>query len=108
MICLKKAYFAKYNKDTLRNAVLKIEKLKEDGATPIEYDIFVKINCSDEDVEKIFYEGTIIGFDSIADFGLGSISDNNGVWQCIELSGKTIKILIYTAGTSTILYYSVY
>ena len=59
MICLKKAYFAKYNKDTLRNAVLKIKKLKEDGATPIEYDIFVKINCSDEDVEKIFYEGTV-------------------------------------------------
>ena len=106
MINLKKACFAKYSKENLYNAILKIKKLTENGATQIEYNIITEIFCSDNDVEKIFSKGTIIDYNKIAVYGLNSISNNIGVWQCIMLSTNSKKVLIYTAGTSDILYYS--
>lgn len=92
---------------TLHDAILKIDNLRQSNATPIEYDTLIEHLCSEEDIQKVFSYGSIISIDPIVPFGLSSIADDRGIWKCIKLSTGSKEVLVYTAGTSEILYYSI-
>lgn len=103
---MNKAYFAKYQTITLRDAELKINKIRQLNATQIAYDIIAECFCSIADIEKMFEQGSIINMNNIYSYGVYSVTDTNNIWHCIKLSTGTKNILIYTSGTSYILYYS--
>lgn len=103
---MNKAYFAKYHKMTLRDAALKINKIKQHNATQITYEIIAEYFCSEADIEKMFEQGSIIDMYDMYAYGACSVADTNNIWHCIKLTTGTKSILIYTSGTSYILYYS--
>ena len=91
----------------LDNAIIAIEKLLKLGSTPIEYTVIMEYFCSIEDIQNLFLNGKLDIIKPIAEAGINSIIDNAGVWQCIKLVSTKVDVVIYTAGSSDVLYYSV-
>lgn len=104
---MNKAYFAKYKKMNLDNAISAIENLVKLGSIPVEYTVITECFCSVEDIQNIFLNGKIDNIKPIAEAGINSTIDNTGVWQCIKLSSTKVDVIIYTSGSSGVLYYSV-
>lgn len=104
---LNKAYFVKYKKMNLDNAIIAVEKLLKFGSTPIEYTVIMEYFCSIEDIQNLFLNGKLDIIKPIAEAGINSTIDNTGVWQCIKLVSTKVDVVIYTAGSSDVLYYSV-
>lgn len=104
---MNKAYFAKYIKNTsMDSAINLIQHLNEESAIPIEYDIIAEVKCDRKQIEHVFENGSIATMPSIAMLGTQSIQNSKGVWHCIVLSGPKESLVIYTCGTSDLLYYS--
>ena len=104
---MNKSYFAKYKKMNLDHAILAVEKLVKLGSIPIEYKVITEHFCSVEDIQNVFLNGKIDNIKPIAESGIKSKMDSTGVWQCIKLSSEKVEVLIYTGGSSGVLYYSV-
>ena len=104
---MNKAYFAKYIKDTsIDSAINKIQRLKKQSATPIEYNTIAEVKCDKKQIENVFKMGSITNIPSIAFLGTKSIQNSKGIWHCIVLSDPKKSLVIYTCGTSDLLYYS--
>lgn len=102
------ALFAKYNQKTeIANAIKKIDDLKKSGATPIVYDVLAECVCSEDELNGIFLCGSIEYIADAFDWAILSTENSNGIWQCIKLTCEPISVLIFTAGTSDLLYYSI-
>lgn len=105
---MKRAIFAKYHRnDTLSNAKRTIKYLSRSGATPTAYTVFHEQLCSHADIVRVFEAGSLFELRELSQFGLGSSIDENGVWRCINIFSSEESVLIYTAGSSFIMYYSV-
>ena len=105
---MKKAYFAKYNKNlSLASAIEKIKNLEENGCVPIEYEVLAEIKCCQKKIKKIIESGSINGISEIAILGIRSIQNDKGTWECIVLDGPDESLTLYTGGTSEVMYYSI-
>ena len=105
---MKRAIFAKYHRnDTLSNAKRTIKYLSLSGATPTAYTVFHEQLCSHADIVRVFEAGSLFELRELSQLGLGSSIDENGVWRCINIFSPEESVLIYTAGSSFIMYYSV-
>ena len=103
-----KVCFAKYNKNlSLNSAIAKIKELEEKGCIPIEYKIIAEIECDQMRIKRIIESGSINGISEIALLGIKSVQNDKGIWQCIVLDGPTESLIIYTGGTSEVMYYSI-
>ena len=105
---MKCAIFAKYHQsETFLSACSTIRRLSLNGATPVPYRVFHEHLCSHEDLVRTFEEGSIATINTLFHLGRKSVTDNDSVWCCIKFSSPENSLLIYTAGTSDILYYSI-
>ena len=105
---MKYAIFAKYHKNkSFLSARTTIKRLLLHGATPIPYQVIHEHLCSHECLVRTFEEGSIATINTLFHLGQESVADNDGVWYCIKLSSPEGSLLIYTAGSSDILYYSI-
>ena len=91
----------------LSDAILKIDKLKRSNATQIAYEVIIDFFCSESDLQRVFEKGSIADLTDVFVFGCYSVGDDNNVWHCIKLSTKSKEALIYTSGTSDVLYFSI-
>ena len=104
---MQKACFAKYCKKlSLDKAIKKIETLMIQGSTPIEYEMIIEIECNTDCLQKIIETGSINIDSRIAPWGIRSVQTPKGVWQCIKMKDKGQELLLFTAGSADILYYS--
>lgn len=105
---MKYAIFAKYHKNkSFLSARATISSLSLNGATPVPYRVIHEHLCSHEYLVRTFEEGSIAVINTLFHFGQKSVTDNDSVWCCIKLSSPEESLLIYTAGSSDILYYSI-
>ena len=103
-----KVCFARYSKGmSLGSAVSKIKSLKEKACIPIEYTVIAEIDCGQKQIDRVLESGSIGGISEIALVGIRSVQSNNGIWQCIVLHGPNKSLIVYTGGTSEVLYYSI-
>ena len=103
-----KACFARYNKTiSLNSVVAKIKSLEEKACIPIEYTIVAEIDCDQTQIDRVIESGSISVISEIALVGIRSVQSNNGIWQCIVLHGPNQSLIVYTGGTSEVLYYSI-
>lgn len=102
------AVFAKYRKGlNITQAVEILNRLFKNGATPIRYSVCCVYPCSHEELHFLFEKGSITVINAIANQGIKSITDASGVWACIKLISYSEELIIYTAGSSEIMYYSI-
>ena len=105
---MKRAIFAKYHiNDTLSSAKRTIKCLSHGGAMPIAYTVFHKQLCTHAEIARIFKAGSIVELSELSPLGINSLIDENGAWRCINIISPKESVLIYTAGSSFIMYYSV-
>ena len=105
---MKRAIFAKYHRnDTLSNAKRTIKCLSHGGAVPIAYTVFHEQLCTHAEIARIFKTGSIVELSELSQLGINSLIDEAGVWRCINIISSKESVLIYTAGSSYIMYYSV-
>ena len=105
---MRQAIFAKYHKGlSISEAYRCIEHLYTEGATPFEYNVLYHHYCTNEELSRLLQVGSIIIFPQISHCGMFSMPDEGGIWRCIMLSTMAINVLVYTAGSADILYYSV-
>ena len=104
---MQKACFAKYCRNlSLDRAIRKIETLITQGSTPIEYETVVEIECNTDCMQKIIAAGSINIDSKTASWGIRSIQNSKGVWQCIKIKNEERELLLFTEGSANILYYS--
>ncbi len=102
------AVFAKYHKGlNLTQAAETLNCLFTNGATPISYSVCYVHSCSHEDLLFLFKKGSITVISAIAKQGINSVADASGIWSCIKIISNSEELIIYTAGSSEIMYYSI-
>ena len=105
---MNKTYFAKYNKDlSIDAAITKINTLKGNGSTPIEYNTFAEVKCEQKTIQDILTNGTINEIYDVSILGIYSVQSSKGVWQCIAFNSPIATLIVYTGGSSEVLYYSI-
>lgn len=101
------AIFAKYQKGiSLQHAHKIINELASKGARPISYLVYCESVCDRSDISLLFEKGSTTCLKTIATQGVYSVANSKGIWSCIQLSSNMESLLIYTAGSSDIMYYS--
>lgn len=105
---MEQSVFAKYHKGlNLSQASKILNCLFANGSTPISYSVCCVHSCSHEELHFLFKKGSIAAINAIANQGINSITDAFGIWSCIKLISNSEELIIYTAGSSEIMYYSI-
>jgi len=101
------ALFKKYTESlNFDQAIENIERLKSIRATPMNYIATLKLECSRAVLDSILKTGSVKNLD-IDSYCLQSICDKDNIWHCLKLIYESKTLLLYTGGTSYIMYYSV-
>lgn len=105
---MENACFAKYDKHiSIDVAIKKINTLKGNGSIPIKYDIFAEVKCEHTTLQSILKKGTITEIYDVSSLGIHSIQSPKGIWQCIAFNSPVYTLIVYTGGSSEVLYYSI-
>lgn len=104
---MNKTYFAKYNKHlSVDDAIKKINTLRENGSIPIKYNTFAEVKCEHKIIQNILTKGNINEIYDVSFLGIHSVQSSDGIWQCIAFISSTNTLIVYTGGSSEIMYFS--
>lgn len=107
MIFIAQAHFAKYKKhNNLFEMINTINSLKSNKTMSISYDIIKEYSVSRAEINHIINVGTLKDYPQILESCLLSTANHAGVWQCILIKAPDNLLILYTAGSADIMYYS--
>ena len=101
------ALFKKYTESlNFDQAIENIELLTSIRATPMKYIASLELACSRAVLDSVLKTGSVKKL-NIDSYCLQSICDKDNTWHCLKLTNESASLLLYTGGTSYIMYYSV-
>lgn len=104
---MKQAVFLKYKPMDINEAKRKNNSLCLKCAKPINYNCVLKRKCSNDVINNVLLYGNLQKIPEIKNWGLQSTVGEDGYWNCINLYSEEYSILVYTSGTSEVLYLAI-